>query len=146
MGKGFNRRRVTPMVALAALMLMTAWVVASWIHAKPDASGPGSAAEAQAADANGAAPTLDPNLFNGEVREAYAVARKNPALLASLHCYCGCDRSEGHRNLLDCYRDQHGSHCEICTGEALEAQRLFEQGTPVEQIRDVLRAKFDRSQ
>ena len=37
--------------------------------------------------------TLDPNQFQGTVREAYEVAEKDPALLAQLHCYCGCDKT-----------------------------------------------------
>jgi hypothetical protein len=86
--------------------------------------------------------TLDPNLFVGEVKQAYQVAERDPALLAQLHCYCGCDRTDGHKNLLDCYRDNHGSHCAICTGEALEADKLAGQGVPVEKIRDALRDRF----
>jgi hypothetical protein len=89
-------------------------------------------------------PTLDPARFQGDAREAYTVARINPALLAQLHCYCGCDKDFGHRNLLDCFRTDHGSHCEICMGEAIEAERLALRGMPVEQIRDALRAKFAR--
>lgn len=100
-----------------------------------------------ASDTDGAYPsqphlTLDPALFNGPVREAYRVAQQSPALLAQLHCYCGCDRTDGHRNLLDCFRDKHGSRCEICVGEAIEASRMAEQGAPVEQIRDALRRRF----
>ncbi len=86
--------------------------------------------------------TLDPKLFQGEVRKAYEVAERNPALLAQLHCYCGCDRTEGHKNLLDCFRDKHGSSCATCTGEAIEADTLANQGMPVEQIRDALRARY----
>ncbi len=86
--------------------------------------------------------TLDPDLFTGQVREAYEVARANPALLAQLHCYCGCDKVEGHRNLLDCFRDGHGGRCEICVGEALQARRMSEQGATVEQIRDAARARY----
>ena len=41
--------------------------------------------------------TLDPDLFKGEVREAYQIARQNPGLLAQLHCYCGCDNNEAAR-------------------------------------------------
>src|SRR5437763_15569465 len=51
----------------------------------------------------GAPMTLDPNLFVGPVREAYKFARDNPALLAQLHCYCGCDKEIGHKSLLDWY-------------------------------------------
>jgi len=86
--------------------------------------------------------TLDPNQFVGPVKEAYKFAEKNPALLAQLHCYCGCDKAEGHQNLLDCYRSTHGASCEICTGEALLAKRMSEQGSPVDQIRDAIRRNF----
>jgi hypothetical protein len=86
--------------------------------------------------------TLDPALFTGPVREAYQIARDNPALIAQLHCYCGCDKDEGHKNLLDCYRDSHGSRCEICIGESLQARRMFEQGAPIEQIRDAVRTRY----
>ncbi len=86
--------------------------------------------------------TLDPNQFVGPVKEAYEFAAKNPALLAELHCYCGCDRTLGHQNLLDCYRGDHGAKCEICTGEALMAKQLSEQASPVDQIRDAIRRHY----
>jgi len=103
---------------------------------------------AEAADTDapkGALPrlTLDPNQFAaGPVKEAYKYAEKNPALLAQLHCYCGCDKAEGHQSLLDCYRSMHASACEICTGEVLLAKRMSEQGSPVDQIRNAIRRNF----
>jgi hypothetical protein len=90
----------------------------------------------------GGRPVLNPLMFIGTVREAYIVAEQTPWLLAQLWCYCGCDKTSGHKSLLDCYRDYHGATCAICTGEALEANQLFNQGSPVEQIRDALRARF----
>jgi uncharacterized protein with PCYCGC motif len=86
--------------------------------------------------------TLDPQNFQGTVREAYEVAEKDPALLAQLHCYCGCDITDGHKNLLDCFRDTHGSTCAICCGEARDAEAMSSRGMPVEQIRDALRARY----
>ncbi len=86
--------------------------------------------------------TLDPKNFQGNVREAYEVAEKDPALLAQLHCYCGCDKTDGHKNLLDCFRDTHGSTCAICCGEARDAELMATRGMPVEQIRDALRARY----
>jgi hypothetical protein len=86
--------------------------------------------------------TLDPQNFQGTVREAYEVAEKDPALLAQLHCYCGCDVTDGHKNLLDCFRDTHGSTCAICCGEARDAEAMASRGMPVEQIRDALRARY----
>jgi len=88
--------------------------------------------------------TLDPELFAGDVRKAYQVAQDEPALLAQLHCYCGCDKLLAHKALLDCFRDKHGATCAICIGEAVEAQQLAKQGMPIEQIRDALRARFAR--
>jgi hypothetical protein len=86
--------------------------------------------------------TLDPQQFQGNAREAYQVAQRDPALLSQLHCYCGCDRTLGHKSLLDCFRDDHGSRCGICIGEARDAQSMAARGVPVEQIRDVLRARY----
>ena len=86
--------------------------------------------------------TLDPRNFQGIVREAYEIAERDPALLAQLHCYCGCDKEIGHKNLLDCYRDMHGSKCAVCVGEAHDAQSMASKGVPLEQIRDALRARY----
>jgi hypothetical protein len=86
--------------------------------------------------------TLNPELFQGEVRGAYLAAQQHPELLAQLDCYCGCEQHEGHKNLLDCFRTDHGATCATCTGEAVTAAQLYENGTPVEQIRALLRARY----
>ena len=86
--------------------------------------------------------TLDPDLFQGETRQAYLVAQQHPDLLAQLHCYCGCEQHEGHKNLLDCFRSNHGAGCATCTGEAVTAGSLFEKGTPVDQIRELLHQRY----
>ncbi|HUY27052.1 MAG TPA: CYCXC family (seleno)protein [Candidatus Binataceae bacterium] len=132
-----------------AVLLMAAGAYA-FFGDTPESSGPGVAqvaagAGAQCCKSDPAAKlriTLDPNLFKGDVKKAYTIAQEDPALLAQMHCYCGCDRTDGHKNLLDCYRDRHGSTCAICTGEAIEAEQLARQGMPLEQIRDSLRARF----
>jgi Protein of unknown function with PCYCGC motif len=97
-----------------------------------------------AATSNGI--TLNPELFEGETHEAYLVAQQHPELLAQLDCYCGCEQHEGHKNLLDCFRTNHGATCATCTGEAVSAGQLYENGTPVEQIRALLRQRYDRGQ
>ncbi len=135
------------MVPLAAGAIIIAAVIYAAFRSLESASAkqpdpPASAAAAAPDPAQQLRLTLDPQLFQGEVRKAYEVARRNPALLAQLHCYCGCDRTEGHTSLLDCFRDKHGSTCAICTGEAIEADTLATQGMPVEQIRDALRVRF----
>ena len=52
--------------------------------------------------------TLDPNLFKGETKRAYQIAREIPAILAQIPCFCECDVF-GHENLLDCFIDLHGA-------------------------------------
>jgi len=86
--------------------------------------------------------TLNPAMFQGETHDAYLAAQQHPELLVQLDCYCGCEQHEGHRNLLDCFRSNHGATCATCTGEAVTAAQLFENGTPVEQIRTVLRQRY----
>src|SRR4051794_1857521 len=86
--------------------------------------------------------TLDPELFQGEVHDAYLVAQKHPELLAQLDCYCGCEQHEGHKNLLDCFRTNHGAGCATCTGEAVTAGTLYDKGTPVDQIHELLRQRY----
>ena len=86
--------------------------------------------------------TLNPEMFQGEVHDAYVAAQRHPELLAQLDCYCGCEQHEGHKNLLDCYRTNHAATCATCTGEAVTAAQLYENGTPIEQIREVLRQRY----
>lgn len=86
--------------------------------------------------------TLDPAEFTGDTHEAYMVAEKHPELLAQLDCYCGCEQHDGHKNLLDCFRTTHGAGCDICVGEAVTAGEMYESGTPVDQIREALRARY----
>jgi Protein of unknown function with PCYCGC motif len=105
-------------------------------------TGRAEAADTAAPKASQPRLTLDPNQFVGPVKEAYKFAEQHPEILVELHCYCGCDKAEGHQNLLDCYRSTHGASCEICTGEALLAKRMSEQGSPVDQIRNAIRRNF----
>jgi hypothetical protein len=86
--------------------------------------------------------TLSPDLFQGETQQAYLVAQQHPELLAQLHCYCGCEQHEGHKNLLDCFRDNHGAGCATCVGEAVTAGQLADSGMPVDQIYKSLRERY----
>lgn len=72
--------------------------------------------------------TLDPAFFTGEVAEAYRVARDRPELLEQVPCYCGCYVTQGHQNLLDCFRDRHPERCPTCVAIALRAVRLDKIG------------------
>jgi hypothetical protein len=55
-------------------------------------------------------PVLDPFLFSGRARLAYAAAEKYPEVMDQVFCYCGCDASPFyHKSLLSCYVDKHGA-------------------------------------
>src|SRR5208283_5417707 len=128
-------------VALAAAALLVV-AIAYGGYMSSDSQPSDSAAGASGDAAARLRVTLDPQGFQGNVRETYEIAERDPALLSQLHCYCGCDKTLGHRSLLDCYRDLHGSKCAICVGEAHDAESMASKGTPVEQIRDALRARY----
>lgn len=80
--------------------------------------------------------TLDPDQFTDpETRNIYALAAKVKAILYQEPCYCGCDKEAGHKSLLDCYRDLHGSGCELCKKEAVFSATETQKGKTPAQIR-----------
>lgn len=55
-------------------------------------------------------PVLDPSMFTGMTREAYAVAKKYPKVMDEVYCYCYCDQPPfNHKSLLSCFVDEHGA-------------------------------------
>lgn len=80
--------------------------------------------------------TLAPDQFTDtETRNIYALAAKVKAILYQEPCYCGCDKEAGHKSLLDCYRDLHGSGCELCKKEAVFTATETQKGKTPAQIR-----------
>ena len=85
--------------------------------------------------------TLDPSQFKIQsIREAYSAAKETPDVLVQQPCYCFCQR-QGHRSLLDCFRDLHATSCDICINEARLAGRLHREGKTAEEIRAAIIAK-----
>ena len=55
-------------------------------------------------------PILDPAMFTGQTRLAYAAAKKYPEVLNEVYCYCYCDQQPfNHKSLLSCFVDRHGA-------------------------------------
>ena len=82
--------------------------------------------------------TVSPDRFTEpQVKRAYAIAKKMPAVLAQQPCYCWCSRM-GHRSLLSCYQDEHASQCSVCMKEAFLADRLTRRGKNPDQIREAI--------
>lgn len=79
---------------------------------------------------------LSPQRVEGRAAvRAYRAAKEIPGVLAQLPCYCHCDRVDGHRGLVDCFRDNHAARCVICMKEALLAYELHRQGRSTADIR-----------
>ena len=84
--------------------------------------------------------TLDPKQFekgwDAEVKQGYEIARKIPATLDRLHCFCECAESPmfQHKTLLTCFVDKHAAGCGICLSEARLAWQLKEKGVTDDEI------------
>jgi hypothetical protein len=76
-----------------------------------------------------------------ETADMYRYAAGHAEQFVQIPCYCGCDRSLGHRNLEDCFVtadgswDAHASGCAVCTIEASSAQKLIDTGTATAVVR-----------
>ena len=78
---------------------------------------------------------LSPDRFDHPIlKRAYAAADRNKAVVATLPCYCWCNRM-GHRSLLDCFASNHGANCDVCIKEVLLADEMVKKGKTAAQIR-----------
>jgi hypothetical protein len=107
-----------------------------------DATSPQSAADEAVPAFHAQAPreelpaTMDPELFTDPVvQHAYAVAARIKKVLYQQPCYCHCDRSQGHKSLLDCFASKHGSGCGTCIYEDFYAFEQSGKGKSAAQIR-----------
>ena len=88
--------------------------------------------------------TLDPAKFakgyDAEVQKGYAIARKYPATLDRLHCFCECAESPmfQHKTLLTCFVSTHAAGCGICLSEARLAADLKEKGLSDDEIKNTV--------
>jgi hypothetical protein len=86
----------------------------------------------------------DTSVYEKEVVPAYEIARKHPATLDRLHCFCECQESMRfrHRTLLTCFTDDHAAGCGICLREALMAGELKQKGFTDEEIENLIESSF----
>jgi hypothetical protein len=90
---------------------------------------------------------LSPTLFDdAKTRAAYQAAKDIPEVLEQLPCFCGCMSHYGHKNNLFCFKDQHGSGCDLCQDIALDARKMHDQGMSIAQIQEQIKAKYSRNQ
>ncbi len=82
--------------------------------------------------------TIDPKEFPDALNQniyTLATDAKLKRILYQQPCYCGCDRTNGHKSLLDCYVDHHASVCGTCRREAVYAYEQSRKGKTAAQIR-----------
>ncbi|MBY0549166.1 MAG: PCYCGC domain-containing protein [Candidatus Obscuribacterales bacterium] len=77
---------------------------------------------------------LDPSRFFGQAMIGYAAAKNAPEVMAKLFCYCGCDITDSHISLLDCFTSIHGVDCHICQEEAVLALKMTRDSKTVSDI------------
>ena len=144
MGKKKNKTSVSKKrVSLVALSLMVCLIVGSvyvGINANqkvpPVAPATGVLIETR--------PIMSDALFTGRVAKAYRIAAEIPKVIDSLFCYCYCKKNHGHKTLLTCYTNRHGSKCDICLGEVFYAYELYNQGKTLDEIVIAVDKKFYR--
>lgn len=128
-GKSSRRKKKTGVWQLLLAIIVVAGLASSWILiSRESSSNPSAEGEAM----EDAAPsmvtpglenrmvlpakpqrprpvTLNPAAFDEpEVKASYQAAKDTPEALENVACYCGCFGNSGHRNNLDCYKDNHG--------------------------------------
>lgn len=84
------------------------------------------------------APVLPPEQFFGAAAMGYAAAKVVPHVCAKLFCYCGCDITDQHSCLLDCFTGMHGADCHICQEEALQALKMWRDERPLSDIQKTI--------
>lgn len=85
---------------------------------------------------------LDPSRFFGQAMIGYAAAKAAPEVIGKLFCYCGCDITDSHISLLDCFTSIHGVDCHICQEEAVLALKMSRENIPVADIQKTIDEKY----
>ena len=126
---------IAALIAFATMPVQSAAVQAP--PAKPPATKQAPAAKTPAPEAK-LPPVLAPEQFFGAAAMGYAAAKAVPHVCHKLFCYCGCDLTDAHTNLLDCFTNFHGADCHICQEEAMHALKMDRDEQPIAVTFDAL--------
>lgn len=102
-------------------------------------------AQTKAADAKNEetlAAVIPPEQFFGPPAMGYAAAKSCPHTCHNLFCYCGCDITDSHKSLLDCFTGYHGVDCHICQEEAMLALRMTRNDEPIGNIQKAIDQQY----
>ena len=146
MGKKKNKNKSTSAkskksISFISMSLLVCLIVAGvYVGTKPKAQ-PVAPAKGVLIETR---PIMTDALFTGRVAKAYRIAAEIPKVIDSLFCYCYCKKNHGHKTLLTCYTNKHGSKCDICLGEVFYAYELYNQGKTLDEIVIAVDKKFYR--
>lgn len=87
---------------------------------------------------------LDPEKYFGKAKLGYMAARLCPEICEKLFCYCGCDVTDEHSTLLDCFTSDHGVDCYICQEEALIALKMKREGKSLAEIQKAIDLQYEK--
>ena len=87
---------------------------------------------------------LDPEKYFGKAKLGYMAARLCPEICEKLFCYCGCDVTDEHSTLLDCFTSDHGVDCYICQEEALIALKMKREGKSLAEIQKAVDLQYEK--
>jgi len=85
---------------------------------------------------------LNPANFFGRAALGYKAAKQAPELCQKLFCYCGCDMTDAHNSLLDCFTSDHGADCQICQEEAIVGLHMQQEGKSLDKIQKAIDEAF----
>jgi len=133
-----KRKLALPGLALAVLVFLTGIYIATKPpeNVQPVAKATGFLIETR--------PVLSPAFFTGKVARAYKIATEIPKVLDSQFCYCYCKQEKGHKTLLTCFTNRHGSKCDTCINEVLYSYELYKKGFTLDEIIIAVDKKFYR--
>lgn len=86
---------------------------------------------------------LDPHQFFGQAKAGYVAAQKVPEICDKLFCYCGCDLTDCHGSLLECFTSDHGVDCHICQEEALIALKMHRKNKSLAEIQKYIDKRYE---
>jgi hypothetical protein len=103
-----KKRRTYPFLLVGGIILVAIIFFVLWEHVPFIGTG-GKKGKSFSVRGGETRPVLDPMLFTGLAREAYAAAKKYPEVMDQVFCYCKCDEPPfNHKSLLSCFVDTHG--------------------------------------
>jgi len=88
--------------------------------------------------------TIDPAQFKDKLKDklqayvAYSIAARIEEVLYQEPCFCPCNKTDGHKSLLDCYTSRHGEFCEACQFQAFFCFEEHKLGKSPKQIRKAM--------